>query len=171
MDIIRFGTPEEAARALMEVQQRGQPKQLDQNAIVTAAENRILNRQAVESFKVKYADVMANPDLMTLVVALERQEMARLPTNQPVDWGSFYDKIGTRARNLVASRTSQTAVTTEKTASTTSQPSEKEARKASITVLPTASARAELPKEEKELSPDEERKAAIAAMKKSRGQG
>jgi hypothetical protein len=62
----------------------------------------------------------------------------------------------------------QSAPTTDKTPSTTSQASEKEARKASITVLPTASVRAELPKEEKEPTREELRQQFIADAKKKR---
>jgi hypothetical protein len=171
MDIVRFGSPDEAAAAWLEIQQRNQPKQLDQNAIIEQATNRMRHDQAVQAFDNEFADVVKNPLLLRLVVSLRNERMGQLPKDQPVDWGNFYRKIGNEVRSVLPPRQSQPQVAAQTTASNPSQPSEKEARKASITNLPTASARAELPKEEKELSPEEERKAWIAEQKKARGQG
>jgi len=167
MDIVRFGTKEEAAKAWLEIQQLQQPKQLDPRTIVEQATNKIKHDQAVAEFDKEFQDVATNPLLLKLVVALRNERLAQ--AKGPIDWPVFYRTIGNEVRS-VAGRQSQPASAPTKTPSTTSSVSDKEARKASITVLPTSSARAELPKEEKELTPEEERKAWIAEQKKARGQ-
>lgn len=168
LDTVRFGTPDEASAALAEILQRSQPKQQDAQAIIQQATNVMENRRAVEEFKKEFSDVVTNPMLNRLAIALEREYMAKLPTNQSVDWGNFYRRIGNEIRTVLP-RQSQPQATSTTTAGNPSQPS-KEERKASITTLPTSSARAEAPREEKELSPEEERKAWIAEQKKARGQ-
>lgn len=168
IDKIRFGTPEESSAAMREVLQRNhQP--INQHEIVTQATNQIRHDQAVAEFDKEFVDVAKSPILLRAVVALRNERIPQLPKGQPVDWGDFYRRIGNEVRSAVG-RQSQPATPTEKTAGNTSPaPSDKEARKASIVNLPTAAARAELPKEDKPGTPEEERKAAIAQMRKSRG--
>lgn len=168
IDKIRFGTPEESTAAMREVLQRNH-QTIDQNEIVTQATNQIRHDQAVAEFDKEFVDVAKSPILLRAVVALRNERIPQLPKGQPVDWGDFYRRIGNEVRSAVG-RQSQPATQTEKTAGNTSPaPSDKEARKASIVNLPTAAARAELPKEDKPGTPEEERKAAIAQMRKSRG--
>ena len=169
IDLIRFGTPQESAAALREVLSRGQQK-VDPQAIVNSATNFIENKRAVASFKTKNPDVFANPTLTKLAISLERDYAAQLPKGQVVDWDNFYSKIENEIRAIAPLRQSQPQAVS-KTEGNTSQSSVKEERKASITTIPTAAARAALPEAEKELTPEESRKAAIAEMKKSRGQG
>lgn len=169
VDIIRFGTPEESATALREVLARQAPKQ-DQGQLVGLALAAVQKQQAVDAFKKEHQDIMANPLLLKLAIALETEEVANASkSGQPIDWRNLYGKIANQVRS-VAPRPSQPTAT-QQTPGTPSSASEKEARKASITVLPTSSARAEAPKEEKELTPEEERKAWIAEQKKARGLG
>ena len=169
LQTIRFGSDEEGAAALQEILQRKLP-QIDHQAIVTHATNHIENKRAASAFKTKNPDVFANPTLTELAIALERKHAAQLTKGQVVDWDGFYSKIEHEIRAIAPLRQSQPQAQ-PKTDGTTSQPSVKEERKASITTIPTAAARAALPEPEKELSPEEERKAWIASQKKSRGQG
>lgn len=172
IDVIRFGTQEESAAALREILQRGAPKQIDQQALVQQATNAVANQQAVQRFKTEFADVVGNPNLWKLAQVLDAERRAELQPNASVDWDTFYRKIGNEIRSLVPSRQSQPPTTDQvKTAGTPSQPSEKEARKASITAIPTAAARAKAPEPEKELTPEETRAQWIKDAKKARGQG
>lgn len=165
VDAIRFGTPEESAIALREVMQRSN-KPIDQNAVVEQATNKIRHDQAVAEFDKEFGDVTSNPLLLKLVVTLRNEQIPQI--KGPVDWSTFYRTIGNQVRS-VAGRPSQPATTVAAvaaTSGTTSQsPSEREARKASIVNLPTAAARAELPKDSK----PETREDILQQMKKSRG--
>lgn len=171
VDVIRFGTPEESAAALREVLLRQQPKPVDQNAILAQTLQAIERKQATAEFGQKFQDIVSNPLLVKLAISLEQEEIAKAQQERrAIDWKSTYDRIGNQIRGVVPARQSQSPTTSQTAGNTSPAPSDKEARKASITVLPTASARAELPKVEKELTPEEERKAIIADWKKSRGQ-
>lgn len=170
LDAVRFGTQEESAAALQEVIQRLTPKPIDQKAWIAQANNQFRHDQAVAEFDKEFSDVAKNPHALRLAVALRSDRLAKLERGAQVDWSGFYRTIGAEVRNAFGTRPSQPAQQTDKKTGNTSQPSEKEARKASITTIPTAAARAAAPEPEKELSPEEERKAAIAAMKKARGQ-
>jgi hypothetical protein len=164
-DAMRFGTPEEFASAMREVLQRSN-KQIDQNALVTQAANMIRHDQAVAEFDKEFGDVTSNPLLLKLVVTLRNEQIPQI--KGPVDWTTFYRTIGNQVRS-VAGRPSQPATTVAvaaATSGTTSQsPSDREARKASIVNLPTAAARAELPKDSK----PETREDILQQMRKSRG--
>jgi len=168
IDKIRFGTPEESAVALREIIARGQQK-IDPQAITSQITSQIAHDSAVKQFDNEFADLAKNPILLSAVIAQRNSKLAQ-NKGQPIDWSTFYRTIGNEVRSAFG-RQSQPATETTKTTSTTSSSSDKEARKASIVNLPTAAARAELPKEEKELTPEEERKAWIADAKKARGQG
>ena len=170
LDAVRFGSQEESAAALQEVIQRLTPKPIDQQAVIAQATNQMRHDHAVAEFDKEFSDVAKNPMALRLAVALRSDRLAKLDRGTQVDWSGFYRTIGTEVRNAFGTRPSQPAQQTDKKTGNTSQPSEKEARKASITTIPTAAARAAAPEPEKELSPEEERKAAIAAMKKARGQ-
>lgn len=169
MDKIRFGSPEEAAQAQLEIAERLNPKPADPNQIVEAAVMRISNQQAVTKFRQDFADIVSDPLLSQWAITLERQRMAEIKGS--VDWNNFYSKLGNDIRSRLGRQSQPATAPTVATTGNPSQPSEKEARKASITTLPTAAARAELPKEAKELTPEEERKAWIAEQKKARGLG
>lgn len=174
MDTIRFGTPEESAAALREVLQRNAP---NQNAIQNQAVIQIRRTAALDKFKEEFADVNTNQLLLKLAATLESERLSKIPPNAvsdpqfaaQFDWNNFYRIIGNEVRSVV-SRPSQPAAAPAiaTTVGTPSQSSEKEARKASIVNLPTAAARAELPAEENLGTPDEQRRAAINEMKKSR---
>jgi hypothetical protein len=146
-----------------------QQQRVDPNQIIQQAAMFISNQQAVTQFRRDFADIMSDPMLSQWALTLERQRMAEIKGS--VDWNSFYSKLGNDIRSRLGRQSQPAAAPTVATPGTPSQPSEKEARKASITTLPTAAARAELPKEAKELTPDEERKAWIAEQKKARGLG
>lgn len=166
---IRFGTDEEGAQAQLEIQQHFN-KPVDAHAIVEAATTKIKVDQAVETFKTEFPEIMSNQMLLRLAVNLQQEEFAKLQKGQVVDFGNLFRKIGNQIRSAVG-RQSQPAPTTENNVAGNPSPAtDKEARKATIVNLPKASARAEQPKEEKELSPEEERRASILAMKKARGQ-
>jgi hypothetical protein len=168
IDKIRFGTPEESAAAMREVLQRNH-QQINPRDLVTQATDEIRHDQAVADFDKEFVDIAKNPILLRAVVAMRNERIPQMPKGQRVDWGDFYRRIGNEVRSAVGQQ-SQPATPTDKTAGNTSPaPSDKEARKASIVNLPTAAARAELPKEDKPGTPEEERKATIAQMRKSRG--
>lgn len=168
MQKVRFGTDEESAQAQLEINQRIN-KPVDRQAITSEVRAQIDHDQAVKKFDTEFADVVKNPMLLDLVL-VQRQKLINQSQGKFIDWDNAYRTIGNQIRSLVG-RQSQPAPVTDAKTGTTSQPSDKEARKASIVNLPTAAARAELPKEEKELTPEEERKQWIADAKKSRGQG
>ena len=172
MDVVRFGTPAEAAAALLEIQQRS-AKPLDANSIINQAVAMVDRRQAAAEFAKEFPEIVSNQLLVRLAVSLENDEITKAKNeNKAIDWRNLYRTIGNQVRSVVPQRPSQPATAPQQTAGTPSPaPSEKEARKASITVLPTASARAEPAKVEKELTPEEERKAWIAEQRKARGQG
>lgn len=170
IDVIRFGTPAESAVALREIVQRAIPKPVDQNAFFGQIMDAIKRENAIADFGKEFPEVVSNELLVKLSMSLEREEIAKAQrAGQPVDWRNFYRTIGNQVRSVVPARQSQSAPT-PKDAGNPSPSSEKEARKASITTIPTAAARAALPAEEKELTPEEERKAWIADQKKARGQ-
>jgi hypothetical protein len=171
MQKIRFGTDEEAASALLEIQARGQKPMPSQDAIVSQAKAQIAHDGAVSQFDKEFVDLVKNPILLQTVVALRANKLAALQKTGkpfPSDWSGFYRSIGNEVRSAFG-RQSQPATTTDKTAGTPSQPSDKEARKASIVNLPAAAARAEGPKEEKPLTPEQQRKADIAELRRTPG--
>lgn len=166
METIRFGTPEEGAAALREIlgRSRVDPNQITNNA-TQAAVVHMARTQATQKFKEEFSDVATNPLLMKLAFSLENERLAQLGKGGAnpvsVDWHDFYRRIGNEIRTVV--RPSQPTVV-QATNGNPSPASEKEARKASIVNLPTAGARAELPKEEK----PETREDILADMRKGR---
>lgn len=165
IDVIRYGTPEESAAALREVLEKSNPR-IDQNALVQAstqiAVSKMQQSLAVEKFKEEFVDVVSNPLVLKLASTLENERIAEMQkAGHSPDWSSFYKQLGNEVRNVFG-KPSQPAQTP--TNGTPSQ-SEKEARKASIVTLPTASARAELPKESK----PETRADTLNQMRQSRG--
>lgn len=166
----RFGTDEEAAQAHLEIAQRI-TKQVNPQDIETRVTTKIAHDAAVKQFDSEFSDLAKNPILLNAVIAQRHSKLTQLQGNTAsIDWTVFYRNIGNEVRSAFG-RQSQPATTTDKTPSTPSQGSDKEARKASIVNLPTAAARAELPKEEKEPTPEEARKQWLADARKARGQG
>lgn len=172
LDAIRFGTPEEGAAALAEVMQRANPR-MDPQAMMSQATNQAVvtmrRQNGVDGFKNEFSDIVTNPLLLKLSLMLENERLTTIDPNSILtfDWSDFYRKIGNEVRS-VAGRQSQAATATPaapSTPGTTSLPSDKEARKASIVNLPTAAARAELLKESKPETRDE----ILNQMRKSRG--
>ena len=157
IDVIRWGTPEESAAALREVL-AATNKPVDPNQLINQAVLAMTRKSAVDRFKTEFSDVMANPLVAKLAIALEQERLTQVQGQIP-DWDNFYRSIGNEIRSVI--RPSQTA--TASPAGNTSQP--KEEKKASIVNLPTASARAEPPKEEK----PETREDILNKMKKARG--
>ena len=170
MDKIRFGTPEEAAQAQLEIMEYGKEKPVDQNQISNQVMERIKNENAVAKFKTEFADIASNPILFKAAIAIERERLPKLlESGAPIDHEKFYRTIGNEIRSAVG-RPHQSATQTTQTASTTSSPSKEEKKAGAVVTLPTAGARAALPKEDKEPTPDEERKSWFAETKKARGQ-
>jgi len=159
IDVIRWGTPEESAAALQEALQATNAP-VDQAAMVRSALNAFQQTQAVSKFKSEFADVVGNPLLLKLATNLQNERIAELKGQVP-DWDNFYRSIGNEIRSVLVRQHQPPAAPAT---GNTSQ-SDKEARKASIVSLPTAAARAELPKEEKPETRDE----ILNRMKKARG--
>src|SRR5574341_1031416 len=171
LDKFRSDLPisEEASAAFSEALQAYLPKQEDPNAQMSRLLAAVDHKQALDKFRSDFPDIMSNQLLLKLAVSMEREEFANAQKNgKAIDWRETYSRIGNQIRSVVPQRQSQPA-TTPQTPSTPSSASAKEERKASITVLPTSSARAELPKEEKEPTREEARKSWIADQKKARG--
>ena len=166
MDVVRFGTKEEAAAAWIEIQQRSN-KPVDQNALVSRAVSAMAQNQAVADFGKSFPEITSNPLLLKLAITMEHEEVQTAEKEgRAVDWRNLYSTIGTKIRSVVPPRQSQPQ-TAPKQESNPSSLAEKEARKASnVTVIPTAAARAEHPKEEK----PETREESLNRMRKARGQ-
>lgn len=173
---IRFGSDEEGAQALIEATQRlNQP--VDANQLTARIASNLKYDQAEAQFRQEFQDIAANPLLLRLAKQLEGERVAQHVKNgQPdwqalstLDWGLLKRTIGNEVRSAVG-RQSQPAPQGDKTAGNPSPASAKEERKASIVNLPSAAARAEAPKEEKEPTPEEARSQWFAETKKKRGQ-
>jgi len=159
VDLIRFGTPEESAKALGEILAK-QNQPVDTGAITAMAVNSIRQDAAINEFKKEFSDIVSNPLLMKFAVTLEddkRKQLKAIP-----DWSDFYRSIGNEIRSVIGKPHQPTE--TPSTSGNTSQP-DKEARKASIVSLPTAGSRAALP----EATKPETREEILNEMRKSRG--
>ncbi len=164
VDVIRFGTPEESATALKEVMARSNPR-VDPQAITQQAVSQMQQNLAVDNFKKEFQDVISNPMLLRLAVSLEAER--KPPQGPQADWATFYRSIGNEVMSVVGRQpqpSTPAAVPATPTPDTPS-PVDKEARKASIINLPTASARAALPQDQK----PESREELLNSMRKSRG--
>lgn len=162
IDTIRWGTPEESASALQRVIELANPR-VNEEQIIANALMRMQRDQAVSKFREEFSDVVGNPLLMKLSIALETDKLAELQkSGQRPDWGTLYRSIGNEVRSLVRpSQPTQDALPKD----STSPPVDKEARKASIVNLPTAAARAAVPEAQK----PETRADVLNDMKKARG--
>lgn len=168
---IREGTPEEGFYALQQIFGKFAP-QTDPNLIVNHTVSKVNQQSAIANFRKEYQDILAVPALADWAAYIENREIAKFPPNAMTDpnfvygfdWNKFYSGIGNHIRGAVG-RPSQPPAP-QQTVSPTSPTSEKEARKASIVQLPTASARAEPPKEPK----PETREDILNEMRKKRGQ-
>ena len=177
VDAIRYGSAEESAAALREVMARVSPRQDDQ-AIVFQATVNMKRDMALAQYSKDFQDVTSNPVLKLAADAIERNELMKHVKNGApdwkalgeIDWQKFYGTIGTQVRNAMGTRPNQPAQSAVVTTSgTTSQLSEKEARKASIVEPPKAAAARAASKEEPTLTPEEARQASLREMRKSRG--
>jgi len=165
VDVIRFGSAEESAAALKAVLDKTTQK-VDQNQIIGQAIS-VMQQQAAESaFVQEFSDIVHNPLLLKLIINMKDE---RIKSNQGTqDWNTFYRSIGNEVRGAIG-RPNQSPTSSEQssttTGSTSTGTSDKEARKASITNLPTAAARAVLPEADK----PETRESILQQMRKSRG--
>lgn len=181
IEAIRFGTPEQASTALTEIMARGTQK-IDPAQIMSQAVIQVRRQSAAEKFGQDFAEISSNPTLMRLAQTIENDMLAELqrggatlPQFAAFDWNKFYGMIGNQVRSVIgkpsqpAPASATAAMPVQAAAASTASPpssqSEKEARKASIITLPTAAARAELPKEEK----PETREDVLRHMRKTRG--
>lgn len=167
IDVIRYGSPEESTAAFKEVldavtaSNRVDPNSIEQRALL-----KFEIKMAANQFRAEFADVLANPKLAKLAAIEEHERLSGL-RQIPDDWNHFYRQIGNELRTLMP-RQSQPSHDPAPT-TTTSTPSpvvDKEARKASIVTLPTASVRAEQPKEPNPETRDD----ILNDMRKKRGQ-
>lgn len=164
LDAIRYGTPEEGAAALIEIQQRSTPK-IDPNAIINQSVMQMNYQSSVKQFLTEFSDITSKPDLMEWVEVKAKNSMSKLPLDKThVDWADFWRRIGNEVRNVVG-RQPQTASVPQTTGNPSVVSSDREVRKSSIVNLPTAAARATLPEEPK----PETREQSLERMKKARG--
>jgi hypothetical protein len=159
IDTIRWGTPEESAAALQEVLAQ-QNRPVDPQQLVGHALTAFKQNMAVERFKTEFQDIVSNQLLLKLATQLQNERLTELKGNIP-DWDNFYRSIGNEIRSVVGRQNQPPAASAQGNTSLAT----KEEKKSSIVSLPTASARAELPKEEK----PETREEILNRMKKARG--
>lgn len=162
IDIVRYGSPEESAAALQEI--LGQNK-VDPNAIIQSAVMRMQEQIAFQQFRSDFPDIVGNPMLEKFATMLGNEKAQQsFREGRVPDWSSFYKDLGNEVMGMLGKPNQQAKPA--KTADPTSQvTSAREERKASIVTLPTAAARAELPKEPK----PETREDVLNQMRKSRG--
>lgn len=162
IDTIRWGTPEESSAAFQKVIEAASPK-VDPQAIAAYSVYKIQQENAKELFRKEFSDVVADPLVLKLAVVLENERLADLKKvgQMPADWATFYRAIGNEARSVKGRPSQPVVVSTD----STSQPVDKEARKASIVNLPTAAARAALP----EAPKPETREDTLNMLRKTRG--
>jgi hypothetical protein len=167
IDVMRFGTPEESAAALDKILERRQQK-VDPNLIVLQATLAIQKKAAVDQFAKDYPEIIASPVLKKLALALEAEEMQKIGQSRaPVDFKKVYDGIGQQIRGAIPRQHQAQSSAPTNSGNTSQVSSDKEARKASITEPPKASAaRATLPEEEK----PETREESLNRMRRTRGQ-
>lgn len=167
VDIIRYGTPEESARALQEVLDI---QRVDLGKIVGQAVSVMQQQMAESAFVNEFSDIVHTPLFLKLAINLKNERIAHsIQTNQPInDWNHFYRSIGNEIRGAIGrpSQAAQTPSASGKTTDSTSPAtSDKEAKKASIVNLPTSAARAALPEADKPETRDD----ILKEMRKSRG--
>lgn len=161
IDIIRFGTPEEAYTAWNELEARKAKPAIDEQQLIEKMADRQRHDEAVKAFDKEFTDIGASQLHLKLVVALREE---RLKKGHPGDWNQFYRGIGNEVRAVMPKQHQSGA--TPQVADSTSPASEKEARKASVVVsLPQAGARASVPEEPK----PETREDMLNQMRKKRG--
>lgn len=162
MPKIQYGTPEEAAGALDQLlaSQRVDPQQIQAQATQQAV-FRVMQHNAAAQFKKEFGDLMADP-MLARFIAIEENE--RLSKGIPQDFDQFYRSLGNDFRTKFGRQNQPaTGATTED--GKTSQPSAKEARKASIVNLPTTGSRATVSEEPKPKTREE----ILNEAKKARG--
>ena len=166
VDIERFGTPEESAAAKIKINQLLNKPQ-DEAQIIMKATANFKHDTAQQRFNSEFADVLTSPEIKQFAALLNQQQLSQYVVNGETNWQALatvdfdnhYRTIGNRIRNMFGGKTQAASVPqTGKTSQ-----SDKEAKKASIVNLPTASQRASLPQEEKPQTREqilrEERKA------------
>lgn len=165
---IRFGTPEEGLSTLNTLIQQAVGKPIDPQQLMRETMVETAKINAAKQFQKEFADISGNPLLYKLAVQIDRERMEEAfragHLGPQFDFPEYFRKIGNEIRGAFG-RSSQPASTSQ-TASSPSQPSDKEARKASIVNLPSSSARAELPAEAKPETHEE----IMNSYRKSRGQ-
>jgi hypothetical protein len=168
IDAVRYGTPEESAKAMQEILELSNPR-IDQAALEHRTMARMKQTLAVDNFRTEFADVVANPILMTAARSLEQERLQQMQVEgRTPDWPVFYRQLGNELRAVIGPKQSQPTPTPQPETGNPSQ--SKEERKASnIVSLPQASARA-TPKEKEELTPDQARNKALRDMRRARGQ-
>lgn len=164
---IQVSTPEEGAQALAGVLEsmipRIDPQQMAYQSMVlmraTEAEDRFVREQT---------ELVQNPLLKQLVIAEKQRRLTEYQQRQelPSDWNQFYSDIARDIRAAIGRPATTPAPSAQTPSQPTSGSAEKEARKASITALPTASQRASLPEEQKPPTRDD----LLNQMRKARGQ-
>ena len=143
------------------MEKQGKPA-IDQETTVRMVMDQITHNEAVKNFDKEFADIGTSPLHLKLVVALREERLSK--QGHPGDWTNFYRSLGNEVR-AVMPKPSQQGVT-PKTVDTTSQTSDREARKASTVVsLPQAASRAAVPEESKPETRDD----VLNSMRKKRG--
>jgi hypothetical protein len=160
LEVMKWGTPEESAKAFQELMDARQAKPIDQNEMVNQVADRIRHDDAVRQFDKEFSDIAVSQDYLDLVMTKRNRRLAK---GHPGDWNNFYRSIGNEVRAIMPKQSQQAG--SQKSPDTPSQLTEKEERKSSIVNLPQASARAAVAEEPK----PETRADVLNAMRKKRG--
>lgn len=162
---VQFGTPDEAAAAIDEIIAAKTGPAIDHNKMRQEAVESVFEHMAAQTFIQRNQDILN--DRVTAQLALLTQNDMLSQQGRPQDWNQFFFHLETNLRN----RLGKPPIATQAQATPNAQPTsgtvaDKEARKASIVALPTASARAVAPEEPKPKT----REQMLADMRKARGQ-
>lgn len=164
---IQVSSPEEGAQALAGVLQSMIPK-IDPQQM--AYQSMVLMRatEAEDRFMREQTELIQNPMLKQMVIFEKQRRLTEYQQRQelPSDWNQFYSSIASDIRAAIGRPATTPAPSAQTPSQPTSGSAEKEARKASITALPTASQRASLPEEQKPPTRDD----LLNQMRKARGQ-
>lgn len=164
---IQVSTPEDGAAALAGVLQTYLPKAPDPQAITYQAMQLMRATDAEDRFIKDNADLIQNPLLKNLIISEKQRRLGEYQQKQvlPSDWNAFYNEIANDVRTAIGRPAPKPAPLVQPSQNPSGS-ADKEARKASITALPTASQRAPLQEEQKPPT----RADLLNEMRKARGQ-
>jgi hypothetical protein len=146
--IIQIGSPEEAAEAIRQLQSQ---TRVDPQHITRMVDSRIDFQTAVKEFQTEYQDIFSDPYLSSLATMMDNDALQK---GDKRPYRERYKEIGTTLRKWKDGLTKPASL------------EEKKMKKATVTNLPSASARQAPPPEDKEETDQD----YINHLRKVRGQ-